>query len=280
MSDERLKPCAITQTKQSSEMGCGPTSVAMVLSGFGINTTEQMLAERYFPTALLPMIDPNSNKINPYSGTDNQQLIEGMVQTLESMGLHSQLRVDVFCPWLLKYTSSPQERYIVEAMPKAMREYGEKFKEDDLSSKRVRAFYRTLERLVKNEKIGVYTANARMMKLDTNFSNLMFTVPKHVINGFYEELTDFVKKGHIVGPHGGGTAHIRAFDGSKFIMLDPNGESYPMDVRGLIMIRSDGVYGDTFDYLFRVSPREEILNPRQYGSRNYLQNFRRRLLSR
>lgn len=287
MSDERLKPCPITPMQQSLEMGCGPTSVAMVLSGFGVQTTEQILAERCFPTALLPLIDPNSGEINYRSGTSNRQLVEGMVQALEGLGLQDQLRVDVFDSWLCEYTTSPQERYIVKAMPDAMKKYRKKFKGDTPSSKDVRDFYQTLEALVKAKKIGVYTANARMLQTDKMRN--MFVLPEDIRSGFFGELTDFVRKGHIVGPHGGMTAHIRALDGSRtekitwsanekgFVMLDPMGESYVIGLSSLIWLDTRGVRGDTFDYLFRVSPREGILNPQQYGIRRLLQNLRPKL---
>lgn len=289
MSDERLKFCAITPMKQSLEMGCGPTSVAMVLSGFGINTTEQILAERYFPTALLPSIDPGSGKLNSYSGVNNQQLVDGMVLTSEGLLLQNQLRVDVFIPWLWEHTTSSQDRYIVEATPKVIREYGERFKEDNLGSRRVRAFHQSLEKLVKSRKIGVYTANARLMQPDQ--MQYMFRLTDDVERGFYSELADFVRKGHIVGPHGGGTGHIRVLDGSRtekntreadkegFVMLDPEGESYVIRLGNLVMIDTFGVRGDIFDCLFRVSPQEGVLNPQQYGIRSFLHNLRR-LLSR
>lgn len=287
MSDERLKPVAITPMKQSFEMGCGPTSVAMVLSGFGIKSTEQVLAEGYFPNTLLPFIDPTSGKINHHSGLDNQHLVEGMVRILEDLGLQNQLRVDVFDSWLWKYTTSKQERYIVEATPEAIRKNGDRFKEDDSNSKMIRGFYQTLEALVKNRRIGVYTANARTMQLDQ--MSHMFRLSNDNENGFYNELADWVRKGHIVGPHGGMTAHIRALDGSRteripwttdeegFVMFDPRGESYVIRLSSLVIVDTLGVRGDVFDYLFRISPQEAVLNPYGYDIRSFLHSLRQLL---
>lgn len=290
VTPDRLELKAITLVRQTCEMGCGPTSIAMVLSGFGINTTEQALAEKYFPSALLPLINPNTNEINYNSGLDNAQLVAGMVRILEGMALQDRLRVDVFDASLWKETNSPQERYIVAVAPETIRLHGDRFKEDDISSRKIRNYYQTLESLVKSNKIVVYTANARMMQADR--MKYMFLLPDEIRNGFYSELADFVKSGHIVGPHGGMTAHIRALDGSRteqvpwkadkegFMIVDPKGDNYVTSVDGLVWIDTLGVRGDVFDRMFRISLKDtneedmrESLNPQKYGIRSFLNSL-------
>lgn len=281
---ERLIPGAITPMTQSSETGCVPTAISMVLSGFGTDVSEQILVERYFPTAKLPRIDRDSGSINWDSGVADHDIVRGMVRILTDMDLRNRLQIDVFFPHLWRYTSSPENLYIVKVAPKALREYGNRFDEDT----KVRELCRTLEELVRKNEICVYSANARTMGLSLDYG-LTMRMDNKVRAGFYTELVNFVSKGHIVGPHGGGTAHVRALDGSRiekmpwspnssneagFLVVDPAGTSYNFPIHGLIWVDSGGVRGDLFDYLFRVSPRDDVLDPQQYGFRRFIQNLR------
>lgn len=166
-----------------------------------------------------------------------------------------------------------------------MRKYGRQFEKGD----EWREFHETLEQLLKSGEIGVYTANARMLGLKKE-ADISSFIPPDTIRGFYGELIDFVKKGHIVGPHGGMTMHTRALDGSRmekleyhpyevrdaegFRIVDPRGDSYTVSPSSLVWLDSWGVRGDTFDYLFRIAPRENELKPQTYGFRRFLQNLR------
>ncbi len=270
---DKLELRAVTPMRQSFEMGCGPTSVAMALSGLGIITTEQALAEAYFPSALLPSLNQDTRRLNPDSGLHDSKLIEGIVDVVEGMGLQKRVNVDVFDANLFEYTFSSEQGYIIEVQPRSMKELGTKFRKGE----EVKEFYQSLETLSKKRKIKVYTANARLMRTNQGF----FGPSKDTIQGFYTELADFISRGHIVGPHGGMTAHIRALDGTRtetpygrreigFLMLDPNGQSNIIPISSLVMAGGNsGVRGDTFDYLFRLSPKE-VLSPQQFGIRGFL----------
>lgn len=271
--EEQLAPRAITLVTQSLESSCVPASVSMVFSGFGIDIDEQTLIGRYFPTAALPDYDRDR-------GVTNTNTVKGIVQIIEDLGLKDRLQVDVFVPDLYEYTRSPEERYIVKAKPRVLQQYGKNFEEGT----EVRIFFETLADLLKANKIGIYTANARMLQIQENSLSL---IPQVILYGFYTELTYFISRGHIVGPHGGGTAHARALDGTRmedlkyrprrkgFVVLDPRGESYAIGTDSLVWVDSGGVRGDVFDYLFRVSPRENELEPQTYGFRRFLLNLRK-----
>lgn len=272
---EKLTPRAITPMAQHLEAGCVPTAISMVFSGFGVNLSEQTLVDKYFQTVRLPATDRAR-------GVSNRDTITGILKVIEDHGLKEILQLDVFDPHLYRYTSSPEDKFIVRANPKALRKYGEEFKK---VSHDIREFYTTLEELLRNNEIGVYTANSRMLGIKNDFRSLSL-MPDHIRRGFYTELSDFVGKGHIIGPHGGMTMHTRALDGSRmkkiswipdeqsFVIVDPRGESYPTTISSLVWVDSSGVRGDVFDYLFRVSPKEESLNPQNYGFRRLLQNLR------
>lgn len=271
---ERLIPRAITPMKQSLEASCVPTSISMMFSGFGIDISEQTLIDRYFQTVKLPVGDRNS-------GVTNTNTVGRIVQIINDFGLRESLQLNVFVPDMYKYVNSPEKRYIVEATPRAIRKYGKIFKKGT----EVKEFFETLEHLVKGDTIGVYTANARMMGISRKFS-VFSMVPEKIRREFYDELSDFIKKGHIIGPHGGMTMHTRALDGSRkerlayqpdqegYVIVDPRGESYAVSLHSLVYVDSMGVRGDTFDYLFRVSPRENELKPQTHGFRGFLQNLR------
>lgn len=274
MTSERLIPRAITPMKQSLEASCVPTAISMVFSGFGIDISEQTLVDRYFQTAKLPASDLNR-------GVSNTDTVKGIVQIIEDQDLKEKLQLDVFIPELYKYTRSHMERYIVEAEPKALRRYEKVFKKGS----EIRNFFKTLEQLSREGEIGVYTANARMLQFPKR-SNFSWMVPQASLRGFYDELSDFISKGHIVGSHGGMTMHTRALDGSRmekltyrpdevgYVIVDPRGENYAVSLHSLVMVDSVGVRGDVFDYLFRVSSKAEGLNPQNYGFRGFLQNLR------
>lgn len=164
-------------------------------------------------------------------------------------------------------TKSSEDKYIIKARPEEIRKYGNRFP----TRIDARDFFKSLERMVKENEIGVYTANARKMQIP-NKPNYQSRAPENADRGFYSELEGFINKGHIVGPHGGMTMHMRALDGSRierfsygshdeyvqegFVIVDPKGESYPVSLNSLVMINSSGIRGDVFDYLFRVSPKE------------------------
>lgn len=275
---EKLTPKWITPMTQSMEAGCVPTSISMVFSGFGIDISEHTLIDRYFPTARLPLTDP-------HVGVSNTKTVTGMVQIIEDLGLRESLQVDVFDPYLWEYTKSKDDKYIVNASPRALRRKRNRFKgvED------MQEFYNTLEWLVKDDDINVLTTNSRMMHLKSGSRRYgsLSIMPDYVSEGFYAELNEFIRKGHIVGPHGGMTAHTRALDGSRmeklsyrsfdekgYMIVDPRGESYAISTHSLIWVDSRGARGDVFDYLFRVSPREADLSPHNFGFRRFIQNLR------
>lgn len=275
MSNERLSPRPIIPIKQNFEASCVVASISMVLSGFGIDVSEQTLVDRYFPTAKLPVTDPNA-------GVTNTNTVKGMVKILHDENLSNALQIDAFIPSLYEYTRSPEDRYIVKVQTRALNREGRIFKKDS----ELRKFYNTLRQLVGENEIGVYTANARMLKLNKTVSGL-HDIPEEARRGFYAELTDFVRRGHIVGPHGGMTMHTRALDGISMVeiplqpnkegfrIIDPRGESYPASVDHLVWVDSLGVSGDVFDYFFRLSPKEEVLNPQQYGFLGLIHRLRR-----
>lgn len=280
MAIDRLEQRPITPMKQSMEASCVPTSISMVFSGFGINISERTLVDKYFPTAGLPISAWDLDK-GVEVGVSNADTVKGIVQIIGDLGLRGQLQVDAFMPGLYEYTKSPEQKYIVQVEPRTLRKYRSRFKRGDGYWE----FYETLEQLLKSGEIGVYTPNSRMMKMPKFGSFSM--VPREAVNGFYDELSGFIAKGHIVGPHGGMTLHTRALDGSRrerltyrpgeegYVIVDPRGESYAISLSSLVWIDSMGVVrGDVFDYLFRISPRENELSAQTYGFRRFLQNLR------
>ncbi len=271
---EKLTPRSITPMEQRLRAGCVPTSISMVFSGFGINISEQALVEKYFPTVKLPITDPKV-------GVSNIDTVRGIIQIIKDLGLGESLQLDVFIPGLSESRrKSSEKEYIVKAKPQAVGSYGKGFEKGSDE----RAFFETLEQLAKVGEIGVYTANAKLMQFAKNHT--FWREPAEATEGFYRELSSFISKGHIVGPHGGMTRHTRTLDGSKmvrlpnredekgYLILDPIGRTYPVSLQSLVMIDSFGVRGDVFDYLFRVSPREETLKSQKPGLRRFIPNFR------
>jgi hypothetical protein len=269
---EVIQHRAITQMTQSSEASCVPTSLSMVFSGFGIDISEQTLVDSYFQTAKLPATDPDA-------GVTNTNIVKGIVQVIRDLGLEPSLQTDVFIPSLHQYTSSSVGRYIVEATPRALNKQARVFPESE-----VRDFHQTLAQLQTNGEIGVYTANNRLLKIP-KFGTL--SVPsRQVSEEFYKELGNFIRKGHILGPHGGMTGHLRALDGTRqekhpykqgeygYTILDPNGESYVVSLSNLVWVDSFGIRGDIFDYLFRISPREELSAQKPSGFHEFLRNLK------
>jgi len=271
---EVLTPRAITPMTQSLEASCVPTAISMVFSGFGLNISEETLVDKYFQTARLPVGDLDA-------GVSNTDTVRGVLRAIEDEELRDSLQVDIFAPYLYEYTFSPEQRYIVEAKPTAIKKYARGFKDDSST----REFYETLEQLAKKNEIGVYTANSRLMGFSKRFDPFR-RVPEESRRGFYDELTAFIKKGHIIGPHGGMTLHTWALDGTRmepldyrpeeegFVVVDPRGKSYVVSLSSLVWVDSMEIRGDVFDYLFRVSPREKRSNPQSSSFRAYLQHFR------
>lgn len=247
------------------EASCVPASVSMVFSGWGIEISEQELVDSYFQTTKLPRDDLKR-------GVTNTNTVKGIVQIIEDRRLETALQLDVFVPGLYRFNSSNEDRYITRASTASVRKYGKIFEEGS----EPKDFFNALEQLSKKNKIGVYSPNPRMLQISEKMSFMMM-LPKSSIRGFYEELSDFISRGHIVGPHGGMTLHTRALDGSRmevldeqpdkrgFMLLDPRGLTYPVPPEYLLYVDSRGVRGDMFDYLFRVSPKETRIAATQPG---------------
>src|SRR5687768_16854585 len=130
---ERVGRMPIKFIRQRYQMGCVPTSTAMVLSGFGIRTSEQELVDTYFPSAKLP-------KGHPDAGIYDDELTKGLVAITIEMGLANTLRVDVFEPSLWSATSPKVERTIVPVTPDQIKPWTQ----DENSGRQV-SYYRTLE---------------------------------------------------------------------------------------------------------------------------------------
>lgn len=266
---ERLTPREITSLKQSLETSCVPASIAMVFSGFGIDISEQSLVERYFQTAR-------------QTGVSNPDMVRGIVQIIEDMGLEEALQFDVFIPDLWQCVGSTENKCIVIAQPRAITKYARMCKKGS----NLREFAEALEQLAKAGKINVYTPNGRVMQFSKNYHHWYRYLPKEAYEQFYAELSDFISKGHIVGPHGGLTMHMRALDGSRmerispryddmgYVIVDPRGESYAVSLQSLVIVDSFGARGDIFDYLFRVSPRESVVQIPKYGFRKLINKLR------
>lgn len=249
---------AITPMEQKFEAGCAPTSIAMAFSGFGIDLNEQMLIDRYFPTVKLP-------KGNLNRGVSNEGIARGIVQIIKDLDLEENLQLGVFVHELFKDVRVSQKNYIVEVKPQGLRKHAKKFKKGDP----MRDFFETLEQLVKRAEIKVYTANNKMMQLSKDL-DIDWNKFNRVSKGFYGELFNFISRGHIVGVHGGLTMHARALDGSRmeklynqdengYVIIDPERGSSATSLQSLTKISRDSLYGDAFDYLFRISLKEKDL---------------------
>lgn len=262
-----LKQQAITPMKQSYQMGCGPTAISMVLSGFGVDISEQILIDRYFPTAALPMEEEGA-------GVDDKSGVLGILQVLEDEHMQESLQMDFFSPTLCRYTSSLENRYIVPAKPDAAKSYAGIFKENGMT----KDLYETLALLAKKGQIGLYTPNGRLIKHDTKGGNIPLAETAEAQRGLNQELVEFVKKGHLIGEHKGAFPHFWAVDGTKtteegYWLVDPADGESSLAGHYLVMIDSYfGVEGDKFSYMVRVSPREKPLNPQQHGFLGFLQN--------
>lgn len=251
----RLEPKAITPIRQSLEASCVVASVSMVFTGLGVNISEQELLDSYFPGGKLPATAINA-------GVTNAATIRGMVQIIEDRGLNDKLALDVFIPGLTRYNRSREDRYLVEATQGSLKGSAKKYPKGSSE----RDLLETVRELSANNKLTVITANARMLQMPKkpDFSSL----PRSAVDGFHRELTDFISKGHIVGPHGGMTMHTRVVDGVSrvqlradsdekgFVLIDPRGASYPTSTQSLVWVDSWAIRGDTFDYMFRLSPNE------------------------
>lgn len=293
MFNEKLSLRPIIPIKQSLKTSCAVASVTMALVGLGIEVDEQTLLDKYFPTAKLPVDNRNAGVTNP-------DIIKSVVQIRKDMELENDLQIDIFEPGLAEYVRSRENRYIVKAEFKALRTYGSRFLKGEGGG--MRDFLETLEKLSRKGEIGVYAANARMMGLDKEhrggfYQDILDTAGtiRAARRKFYEELTEFARRGHIVGPHGGATRHAKVLDGVSrvelprifsenpsgtsrdgFLIVDPScGKSDPVPINHLVRVDSMGVRGDAFDCLFRFSPKTELLDSQQYGPRSFLQNLRR-----
>lgn len=256
--------------EQTLASGCVPTSVAMAFSGFGIALTEQELVDRYFPTANLPNTEPQS-------GVSNTDTVTGIIHIIDDLGLSGYLQLDVFIPGLCDYQSS-EAKCIVKARPQAAGKMAKKIEKGTES----REFFETLAKLAERGRVGIYTANAKKMKFRKEYDGGPLT--KTVVDDFYCELSEFISKGHVLGPHGGMTMHMRTLDGSrieppssqkreKYVIIDPEGRSYSVSQTNLIMVDPQGIRGDVFDYLFRISPKGDNVT-QQDGLRKFINIFR------
>lgn len=98
-------------------------------------------------------------RCNQSAGVSNTDAVTGMVQILKDLGLENRLRVDIFDPFLYRYTRSTEDRYIVKVQPQTLSKAGKEFAKYK-EWKVLRNFYDTLGQLVRAGEIGVYTANA------------------------------------------------------------------------------------------------------------------------
>lgn len=261
----------ITPIKQSMEASCVAASISMVFTGLGVNISEHELVDTYFPTAKLP-----AGEIN--SGVSNTNTVKGIVRIIADRDLKRSLDFDVFIPGLSHTYKTSAEQFIVVADPNSVRRYGRGFDKDS----DVRKFFETLGRLSQEGELKVHTENAKALNITGDFR--LGLLPESARRGFYQELDDFIQKGHIVGPHGGMTLHARALDGATrkpldydpsqdgFMLHDPRGMSYLISLSSLVMLDSFGARGDAFDFLFRLSPREE--RPKMDSSNTFLRKLR------
>lgn len=280
MSSERVIYQAITPIRQSFDMSCVPASVSMVFSGFGIDIRERVLIDKYFPHAKLP---PSVEG----AGVDMRTAVSGLVQAIRDIDLQDGLQVDVLVPDLWRYTDSPEERWVVRCEPGTVIRSAKKFHNTSFATD-----LRTLAELAQKAEIGVYSVNNRMMKRygakDTfhRRKNVYIYDERAISKGLSAELVEFVRKGHAIGCHEGLSSHARAIDGSKtqkkgYWIVDPmaknTGHSYNgfLEASSLFYVHySEGVQGGMFDYLYRLSEKEEPLDPQQYGFRSMIQSLR------
>lgn len=266
MEQERIVHQPISPVRQSREASCAPASISMVLSGFGVALSEDVLVRKYFPDAELPI---ESGK----AGVRNDKVVEGIVSVLKGENL-PELMVDVFDPSIWKFVRSPKEKYITPVSARVLR------KVRDQECGQVRDFYENLANLAGGNDIRVYTVNSQLVPFRTSRANPNYYLTREVIDRFYKELTEFIKKGHIVGPHAGMTRHVRVLDGkaiegNNFWLIDPNGESYETPIDHLLHLDSYGLRGNIFDYLIRVAPKEEeILTPESDDFRSLFKYIR------
>lgn len=281
MIGERIEFRPITPMKQVSEAGCGPTSISMVLSGFGLEIGEQELIQRYFPNAGLPASDFSA-------GVTQEDQVRGVVQIIEDLQLQRTLQVDVFDPHLDRFTRSKENRWIIRTTPEAAGRYVKDFYKDKEAREwdkdgHIKGFYRALEDLAKQNRISLYTGNTSIIR---GYGSFISPSWLQEYEGFYIELQDFVRQGHIIGPHGGMTRHVRVLDGFRSgeqncWIIDPAWQEYSTRISSLIRIDHSGFSGDVFDYLFRVSPRKEtLLNPDQFNPPSFLERLRSLVPSR
>ncbi len=256
MLKEGIAICPIIHFKQIFPTGCGPTSMAMVFSGFETGTkrpsiTERELVRDYFSTARL---DVGANN----AGVANWRAVEGLTEIIRDHGLARVLRTDVLDPKLGQYINSGQKKHIVqvpiEVLANQVVRFEGRFTEEVLA----RQFYQTLAKL-SEAGVGVYTFNVRM--LESNQGRPL--KPEELMNigkGFYMELIDFIRQGHSVAPKGEALPHMRAIDGvrttdEEICVFDPNGKNYMVHPLSFMPVTEKGVRGRLVDCLFRVSPR-------------------------
>lgn len=264
---ESLTPRAITPKKQSYPSSCVPTAVSMILSGFGIVISEQDLIDQYYPTAIRSSARESRTGVSPAEG------VRTIVQILKDKKLAELLRVDVFTPWVWRYTLSNQPNWIIPVTHTNLEHY---VKREGKSNDGI-DFYTTLAQLVKSKQIGVQTINGLRVKSKKKYGYGTITP---IVEELREELIDYVKKGHIIGSTTGiAHGHVIAMDGIKttdkdYYLLDPKGRRYRSDA-DLMNIRDGMITGGQFDYMTRISPRtREELNPQHFGFSSVIQTFR------
>lgn len=252
MIGERVTYQAIVPMKQGFDSGCVPTSIAMVLSGFGIITSEGELVERYFPQI-------NPSLPSERFGISMAGVATGVLQILDDLGLQDDLQLDVINPYLAEFTNSPEEQWFVRCNPLKVQRSASQF--HDITAKELLV----LAELAQRQEIGLYSVNNRMMqRYRTRGEYDVSNITRYL----FPELDGFIRRGHVIGCCGGMMAHACAIDGIKigeegFLILDPDtttsGFSYDgvFEASALFEIHDRrGVTQGGFDYLYRISQKE------------------------
>lgn len=231
---------------QSHEASCVPTSISMVLSGFGIKKSENDLIEGYFPTATL-------KTGNVDAGVTRAAILRGLDKIISDLSVPHLLQIDVFLPNYWTSTSSSQNKFMVRSDPSAAVRYIRGYRYET----EIIAFHSTVEELAKSGVIGIYSVNKRLVTSQILGSHL-----KEAPERFYKELAGWIQEGHSIGGHGGMTNHARAIDGFQSTpdsvqIHDPAERSYQLTPHTIVSADPMlGIKADAFDFIIRLSERK------------------------